>query len=73
MPQKSRPRDKHTSAKAPRISIVLSKDEARKLNAVAEQTERSLSWLGRYAVRRFLEAYEGGQLELPLAAEAAKQ
>jgi hypothetical protein len=49
-----------------RVSVALTKDEYRRLGEVATTTERSISWLGRYAIRRLLEEHEGRQLPLRL-------
>lgn len=46
--------------------MVLTDDEYQRLGKMAWTTERSLSWLGRYAIRRFLEEHEGRQLPLHL-------
>jgi hypothetical protein len=50
--------------KPPRVSIALTLIEYEKLEKLANTTERSMSWVGRYAVRRFLEEHDGKQLPL---------
>lgn len=49
-----------------RVSVVLSGQEYARLADVARSSERSMSWLGRYALRRLLQQHEGGQLPLQL-------
>jgi len=49
-----------------RVSVVLAAREHERLAEMAKKTERSMSWLGRYGVRRLLEDYETRQLSLPL-------
>lgn len=62
-----RSRTKKKTAKKPtRVSVVLTREEYERLGKIAATTERSLSWLGRYAIRRFLEEHEGRQLPLHL-------
>ncbi len=41
-------------------------DEHKDLAEIAVTTDRSLSWLGRYAIRRLIDDYEGRQLRLHL-------
>jgi predicted transcriptional regulator len=50
----------------PRVSVVLTSEEYARLGRMAETAERSMSWLGRYAIRRLLEEHEGRQLPLRL-------
>jgi hypothetical protein len=57
---------KKPSSKPLRVSVVLEKDEYDRLCSMAELSERSMSWLGRYAIRRLLKEHEGGQIPLPL-------
>lgn len=52
--------------KGRRVSVVLTGDEYNRLRGMGTITERSMSWLARYAVRRLLEEYERRQLPLPL-------
>jgi len=59
--------------KSPRVSVTLSKDESSRLDALANQSNLARSWLGRYAIQRLLNAYEGGQLKLPLPSEYLNQ
>jgi len=49
-----------------RLSIALTEGEYEQLARVAKSTERSMSWLGRYALRKLLRDYETQQLALPL-------
>jgi hypothetical protein len=49
-----------------RVSVVLTDEEYARMTQMARARERSMSWLGRYAVRRLLDEYEGGQLPLQL-------
>ncbi len=58
----------HTRKKSRRVSVTLSGEESARLDALAQKSKLTHSWLGRYAIRRLLEAYGAGQLELPLAA-----
>jgi predicted transcriptional regulator len=46
--------------------MVLTDEEYARMTQMARARERSMSWLGRYAVRRLLDEYEGGQLPLQL-------
>jgi hypothetical protein len=59
-------RSKRASKKSPRVSVTLSEEESAKLDAFSNTSKLTRSWLGRYAIRRLLEAYSAGQLELPL-------
>lgn len=52
--------------KRPRVSVVLAGEEYNRLRLMGEATERSMSWLSRYAVRRLLKDHEGRQLPLRL-------
>jgi predicted transcriptional regulator len=52
--------------KPTRVSVVLTDEEYARLGKMAATAERSRSWLGRYAIRRFLEEHEGRQLPLHL-------
>ncbi len=55
------------AVKAPfRVSVVLAESEYDRLAKMATSAERSMSWLGRYAIRRLLKDHEGGQIPLPL-------
>lgn len=49
-----------------RVSVSLTSEEYSQLARLADRTERSMSWLSRYAVRRLLQQHESGQLALPL-------
>lgn len=49
-----------------RVSVVLPPSEHEALAKMASEADRSMSWLGRYAIRRLLEQHEGGQLPLEL-------
>lgn len=50
--------------KVPRVSVLLAPGEYGRLEEMAAKSERSMSWLGRYAVRRLLKEYEERQLPL---------
>jgi len=52
--------------KPPRVSVLLTLKEYGDLEKMANANERSMSWLGRYAVRRLLEEYQDRQLPLDL-------
>lgn len=52
--------------KPPRVSVLLSSPEYTQLEKMATKTERSMSWLGRYAVRRLLNEFAEKQLPLNL-------
>lgn len=54
-----------------RVSVVLAPSEHEALSRIADETDRSMSWLGRYAIRRLIEQREGGQL--PLGLEMQKE
>lgn len=45
---------------------MLKNEEYQRFAQIAKENDRSLSWLGAYAVRRLLEAHDAGQLPLPL-------
>lgn len=49
-----------------RISVNLSSDEHRELEAVAEKSRISKAWLGRQAIIEFLDRYRAQDLQLPL-------
>lgn len=57
---------KKTNKRLLRVSVVLEPGEHEALAKMATETDRSMSWLGRYAIRRLLEQREGGQLPLEL-------
>jgi ribbon-helix-helix CopG family protein len=57
---------KRKAKKSPRVSVVLTAKEYGELEKIANTSERSMSWLGRYAVRRLLEEYQEKQLPLNL-------
>lgn len=63
-------RFKQASKKSPRVSVTLSEDESAKLDALSSTSKLTRSWLGRYAIRRLLDAYSAGQLDLPLPSES---
>lgn len=50
-----------------RLSVNLGPDEFRGLAAVAEAANVSLAWLGRQAIRQFLEAHNERGMQIPLA------
>lgn len=64
MPQSAAKRK--TAGKPPRISVLLTPEEYTNLETLATVTERSMSWLGRYAVRKLLNEYADKQLPLHL-------
>jgi len=49
-----------------RISVVLTTEEYDRLAKMASTAERSMSWLGRYAIRKLLEDNQSRQLPLDL-------
>lgn len=49
-----------------RISVNLSSDELRELEALAEKSRISKAWLGRQAIIEFLERCRAPDLQLPL-------
>jgi predicted transcriptional regulator len=55
--------------KSPRVSVTLNKHDSSRLDRLAQETERSRSWLGNYAIRKLLDDHKDGQLELPLVRE----
>lgn len=57
---------KTTEDSAPRITVGFSAEERERLQKLADQHERSLSWVVRHAVRTFLNEREKGQLDLDL-------
>jgi hypothetical protein len=57
--------------KPPRVSVLLSSPEYTQLEKMATKSERSMSWLGRYAVRRLLDDY--AEKQLPLSLEMPKE
>lgn len=59
-------RSKRANKKSPRVSVTLSAEESTKLDTLSNMSKLTRSWLGRYAIRRLLDAYSAGQLELPL-------
>jgi metal-responsive CopG/Arc/MetJ family transcriptional regulator len=59
-------RSKRASKKSPRVSVTLTKEDSERLDRLAQKAQRSRSWLGNEAIRRLLNAYDAGQLELPL-------
>ncbi len=61
---------KLTKQKSPRVSVTLSKDESAKLDVLSNTSKLPRSWLGRYAIRRLLDAYSSGQLDLPIPTDA---
>ena len=50
---------------------MLSKDEHDSLVQIAAKTDRSMSWLGRYAIKRLIEHYR--ERQLPLEIEIASR
>lgn len=50
--------------KPPRVSVVLTPKEYADLEKMASASERSMSWIGRYAVRKLLEEYQDRQIPL---------
>jgi metal-responsive CopG/Arc/MetJ family transcriptional regulator len=62
-------RSKRATTKSPRVSVTLSEDESAKLDALSKTSKLTRSWLGRYAIRRLLDAHGAGQLDLPLPSE----
>jgi hypothetical protein len=55
---------KGNKKKPPRVSVLLSGSEYTQLEQMATKADRSMSWLGRYAVRRLLDEYAEKQLPL---------
>ena len=49
-----------------RVSVNLSSDEHRELEALAKKARISKAWLGRQAIIEFLERYRDRELQLPL-------
>jgi len=62
---------KSAKKKPPRVSVLLSSPEYTQLEKMATKSERSMSWLGRYAVRRLLEEY--AEKQLPLSFEMSQE
>lgn len=56
---------------APRITVGFSTEDRERLQRLADQHERSLSWVVRHAVRTFLNEREKGQLDLDLTLPGA--
>jgi len=52
------------SKKASRVSVMLTPNEYAQLEKLANASERSMSWLGRFAVRKLLEYHVDKQLPL---------
>lgn len=63
-------RSKRANKKSPRVSVTLSADESRRLDLLSDQSKLTRSWLGRHAIRRLLDAYTAGQLELPIPGQS---
>ena len=57
---------KQVNRKPLRVSVVLTEAEYSRLGELATNTERSMSWLGRYAIRKLLEENQVRQLPLRL-------
>lgn len=70
VPQARRGVRRDKSRRLWRVSVVLTGEEYSQLSRLAGQTERSMSWLSRYAVRRLLQQHDQGQLDLPLDSPA---
>jgi hypothetical protein len=66
MPQLKRRASKKPPSKPLRVSVVLERDEYDRLSSMAEKSERSMSWLGRYAIRKLLQEHAERQLPLRL-------
>lgn len=66
MPHMKRRAAKKARTRPLRVSVVLAPSEHEALSRMASETDRSMSWLGRYAIRRLLEQREGHQLPLEL-------
>ena len=49
-----------------RVSVGFSPEQLKQLEEIAEQHERSVPWVVRHAVRRFLDDLQKGQLSLNL-------
>ncbi|WP_245615722.1 ribbon-helix-helix domain-containing protein [Afifella pfennigii] len=49
-----------------RVSVNLSPDEHRELDALAQEARISKAWLGRQAIIEFLDRYRDRKLQLPL-------
>jgi predicted transcriptional regulator len=49
-----------------RVSLNLSPEEHRELDALAKKARISKAWLGRQAIIEFLERYRDRDLQLPL-------
>lgn len=49
-----------------RVSVNLSSDEHRELDALAKEARISKAWLGRQAITEFLERHHGRKLPLPI-------
>ena len=54
-------------ARKVRISIGLTANQHSELEAIAEETRLSVSWLGERAVIEFLDRHRNGSVQLPLA------
>ena len=66
MPQLKRRTPTKPRKKLRRVSVVLTEGEYARLTQMAASSDRSMSWLGRYAIRKLLEEHEGRQLPLGL-------
>lgn len=56
---------------APRVTVGFSPADRERLQRLADQHERSLSWVVRHAVRTFLSERDKGQLDLDLSLPGA--
>lgn len=62
----ARERRKVADENAPRITVGFSAYDRERLQKLADQHDRSLSWVVRHAVRTFLSERDKGQLDLDL-------
>ncbi|WP_161624619.1 ribbon-helix-helix domain-containing protein [Euryhalocaulis caribicus] len=56
-----------------RVSVNLSSEEYRELEALAKKTRISKAWLGRQPIIKFLDRYRDRDLQLPLDLATPRQ
>ena len=62
-----------TVATKHRVSVNLAEEEYRELSVMANKYLVSMAWLGRQAIRDFLERYRVEELQLPLVLTSEEQ
>ena len=62
----ARTQTKGDEERVPRVTVTFPASDRERLRRIAEQHERSISWVVRHAVRTFLNERDKGQLDLDL-------